>query len=218
MSGQKVIRSRGEVDPYWHQRHDEFNLIYLPFVVATIINYGYYYIQNPASSDVDSAYVIMSFVFLLYSALDTLWIIAKPNSVASPSLIIIHHIIAIIASVSPIYSKAIRLYQIGGTTVELNTWLLILRRYLRDRYVVIELPFYTTWIIIRVILYPYILYRFTTDLVFDCNSLQFRANGLCWQNFGFGISVIILNVLNSKWSIDLVYNNFIRKDKKSKGL
>lgn len=114
MSGKKVVKSKSEVDPYWHQKHDEFNLIYLPFVVVTIINYGYHYLQNPTSADVDSAYAIMSVVFLLYSALDTLWIIAKPNSVASPSLIIIHHIIAIIASVSPIYSKAIRVYQIGA--------------------------------------------------------------------------------------------------------
>jgi len=44
-------------------------------------------------------------------------------------------------------------------TVEVNTWLLIAKRHYKS--VVLEAGFYSTWVVMRLIIYPYLVWHYT---------------------------------------------------------
>ena len=92
-------------------------------------------------------------------------------------------------------------------TVEANTWFLILRRvvYKRHTYVpeffqkLVDALFYTTWIVVRLFIYPAILAIFLSMAV-----QAVRDTGIYWHNAMVFIPVhAFLCLLNLKWSYDL---------------
>jgi hypothetical protein len=44
--------------------------------------------------------------------------------------------------------------------VEINTWLLIARRNLERPNAIVEFLFYATWVLLRLVLYPFLVWRF----------------------------------------------------------
>jgi hypothetical protein len=98
-------------------------------------------------------------------------------------------------------------------SVELNTWFLILRRvaYKRSDLIpsligsIINCFFYVTWIIVRMIIYPAIWFKFIYMVIDD-----YVKNGLAWH---FEYIVVVahtaLVLLNLKWSYDLFLPFFI---------
>jgi TLC domain len=92
-------------------------------------------------------------------------------------------------------------------TVEINTWFLILRRvlYKRKDFIhpivtdVVSFFFYLTWIVIRMILYPLIMYIFVQMAV-----AEVQTTGRLWHWPMMFLPVhFFLCILNLKWSYDL---------------
>ena len=92
------------IDTYCHTIHDKFNLLVLPIVsflaVAYFINVDYYY--------------LLFYVFLCYMLLDSLWLAIYPRTVASPGVIITHHIMVILVWLCGYYASDMRGYTCTG--------------------------------------------------------------------------------------------------------
>jgi len=132
------------VDPYWHKAHDIFNLISLPIVIASnvalFLNWG-----------LVRLYVFVA-VFSVYIFLDLVWVVVLPRCVASPTTIIIHHIFTALGLLAMlIMDFDFCILGASGGFIEVNTFFLILRRNIRNR-PLINLFFFTSWIVIRLFL------------------------------------------------------------------
>ena len=100
-------------------------------------------------------------------------------------------------------------------TVEINTWFLILRRVAFKRQDIIPavlqnfigIMFYSTWIIVRLIIYPAIMLKFTYMAIDD-----YIKNGLMWHWEYFVPPIhFALVVLNLKWSYELFKPFFVKQ-------
>ena len=188
----------------WHKKHDAFNLIVLPFVSGTNILY--------LTSGKDSMLWLQFYLFALYLLFDTLWVTVRPQSVASPATIIFHHLICLIGWIVPHYSDpSLSMWTSLGLAVEINTFFLIARRYF-GRTLPLQVAFYSTWIILRLLLYPVVLYFF----VFKYIEYSMKENQGNFLNTGLFVlsTMIFLNMLNLKWSCDLFLKSqsLIKKD------
>jgi hypothetical protein len=211
--GWKLALSEAMVDQKWFYYHDVFNLIALPIVVVVYLMYlfdsseRYFYFQH--------------FLFLGYLIVDTIWLLIKPDSVASAASVLPHHAICIIGwnahLIDTAYAKYNHLplpgpkyarFTASGALVEINTFLLILRRNWRTN-AFIEFLFYATWVAVRCVYYPYGLvglYRDYFDMVFNKGSyINVQLYIMCFFT--------PLNIMNLKWTIDLVKRNFLSKKK-----
>lgn len=121
----------------------------------------------------------------LYFLSDTLWLLLAPYVVKQPLAILLHHVVAMILLMEPTMALlrlanlvgecrrvTTRCFEIGdlaslalaftATTadiliVELNTLFLLLRRNVKGGWV-FEVLFYASWLGIRIVWYPYILF------------------------------------------------------------
>lgn len=73
---------------YWHTRHDIFNLLVLPIIIALDIRV---IVDNN-----DSQLFLYILAFITYIIVDTIWIMFQPRCVASPVVICIHHFVTVI--------------------------------------------------------------------------------------------------------------------------
>ena len=179
------------------RQHDLFNMLVLPLVI--ISNVLFLWTGN---------YEMIQFItFMLYMGIDSIWVWLVPDSVASPSTILQHHLVVLLVWIVPHYqgNPTLIRYSSFGPLVEINTWCLISRRNVRDS-VVLQFLFYASWIGLRIIFYPVILYDFSSLMVtswlspsqIDTSGAYFYVSGmLIWS------TMVFLNVLNTKLSYDL---------------
>ena len=183
------------------RQHDLFNLIALPIVSAS--NLSYLILRE------DRLLWTQFYLFAAYLVADSVWVAICPRSVASPSTIMIHHVVCLIGWIVPHLSDPSLAFWTGlGILVEINTIFLIARRFF-GRTILMEIIFYSTWIGLRLILFPTALYLF----YFECaryTALESKGN---WLNTGVFILLIMvfLNVLNLKWSWDLFFKQHKQK-------
>lgn len=190
------------VDDQELRRHDKFNLCTLPIIIffslATIFH-------DPQLKP------ILFYVFLGYIVVDTIWLIIKPQSVASPNFIIGHHFVTAAAWIFA-YVDGDNLWEWGliGPLVEINTWFLLARRTF-GRSPIIESLFYTSWVGLRLIVYPISFYKFVPAW-WATVSTRGAYNAIGWHIMLFSASA--LTYLNMKWSYDL----FMKAQTGKKGL
>ena len=200
----------------WHRRHDLFNLLTLPFICGVNL----LYLTTNALYISDMLLWLQFYLFALYLILDTVWVVVRPQSVSSPSTIISHHIVCLIGWIVPQMSDVyLSRWTSLGLVVEINTFFLIARRYFH-RPLFLQIMFYTTWILFRVIMFPIVLYYFSFKYVeYSVSSHHGDGN---YFNTGLFVLVtmIFLNILNFKWSWDLFFKpqGLRRKDSHSRGL
>lgn len=188
------------VEEAWHWRHDHFNLVVLPCIITTNCLYLFY----------DSEwYSIQFWVFFSYLVADVLWLIIWPRSVATPTTIVIHHVLCMIGwSIPRVCDSALTQWICPALLVEINTWLLIARRNWKDM-PLLSVLFYATWAIFRLGLYPYYLFTF--------GNLQVKK--ICGEGSTIAeiillLLMISLNAMNFMWTLDI-----LRKSSKgAKGL
>lgn len=197
----------GEVDDFWHKRHDLFNLIYLPILLGSNI-YALAYWTQPNLS-------IYLYVFITYMLLDSAWVLIIPRCVASPSTILFHHVatfFGLIATYLLDFDFAI-LGCVGGL-VEVNTICLLARRNFRDWHIFGYL-FYISWVATRLIMGPWLFYKALTLLWAKYSSLGFVEATVA---VGLVSIITLLNILNIKWTWDLFSKQMKSKGEISKGL
>ena len=182
----------------WPRLHDLFNLSVLPIICASNVLYlllrEEYYLWAQFS------------IFTIYLIADSIWVLLRPLSVASPSTIIIHHTLCLIGWIfQHINDPSLSQWTSLGLLAEINAIFLIGRRYW-GRTRVIQIFFYSTWIFLRLMMFPFILYRFVFKYI---NYTSSQSQGR-FVNTGLLVLLVMvfLNILNMKWSWDL----FIRKN------
>lgn len=192
------------VDPVDHKNHDYFNLIVLPFVCV---------VCGRAFIGLDVLLFFKTFTF--YIVVDSLWVLFKPKCVASPNTILIHHVVVLLLLFS-LFSlgedrEIVKLMASGGL-IEINTWFLIAKRNFRES-LALKFFFYCSWILVRCILGPYLLY-------FSATRIDF-FNGAYYRRVLYFIlfaGTFCLNILNCKWTFDLVYKKAKDGNGSDKGL
>lgn len=192
----------------WHRTHDAFNLISLPLICS--VN-GLYIILGG-----DALLWLQFSLFSLYLLADSIWVVIRPQSVASPSTIIFHHVVCIIGWIVPhVCDPSLSKWTSIGIVVEINTFLMIARRYY-GRTIFLQVLFYTSWVLLRLILFPTVLYLFIFKYI------EYSINDSQNNYFNTGLFVLLtmifLNVLNLKWSWDLFLKSKSISSKGQRGL
>eukprot|EP00339_Tiarina_fusa_P023123 CAMPEP_0117011752 /NCGR_PEP_ID=MMETSP0472-20121206/10043_1 /TAXON_ID=693140 ORGANISM="Tiarina fusus, Strain LIS" /NCGR_SAMPLE_ID=MMETSP0472 /ASSEMBLY_ACC=CAM_ASM_000603 /LENGTH=346 /DNA_ID=CAMNT_0004714657 /DNA_START=128 /DNA_END=1168 /DNA_ORIENTATION=+ len=160
---------------------------------------------------------VFFFTVYLYFICDLSWVIAMPNCVKSPATIYQHHVVTMLYLLVPWYRPHLRWCMGACMSVELNTWFLIARRvfnkkgispwinidlfsFVSIRVKFISMGFYSTWIVIRCIVYPVMLVYLTK----------------CWWSASmasgnpFNLELVnpvmqsVFCLLNFKWTYDLI--------------
>lgn len=156
-----------------------------------------------------------------YFVADLLWVTVVPNCVKSPSTIIQHHLAVLLYVIIPYQLPKLRFIMGVCMSVEFNTWFLIARRvfnkqgfspwtldipyFISVRVKLISIFFYITWISIRCILYPYVLYLLAFPLL--------ASKSYSDEKHAIKIAVFlqfVFCVLNAQWSLQL-FNSKLRQ-------
>mmetsp|Transcript_24451 Transcript_24451/g.35946 ORF Transcript_24451/g.35946 Transcript_24451/m.35946 type:complete len:204 (+) Transcript_24451:79-690(+) len=195
------------VDPVMHRRHDLFNLFCLPVILYYL---SCFLIDFYRGNHADFLFVFS--VGEVYFLVDTLWLIIWPHSVASPKLIIGHHFLSALGWYLPILVPDLAPWVSACLLVEVNTFFLIAKRYFHDvnyMRVLLKICFHITWVTLRVIMYPAIVYFYSYKVIAHCQSQGTYVNV---QSLGF-VLVSCLTILNMKWSYDLYFGKATPKAK-----
>ena len=152
----------------------------------------------------------------LYFVVDLLWVALVPKCVKSPATIIQHHIATIAYIMIPYHYPFVRWLMGACMSVEINTWCLIARRVFNKqglppwilnlplgvsfRIKLISILFYTSWIFIRIVLYPVIwavLFGMWKDYSVEV--------GTGWNGLAIALPPhSVFCALNIKWTVDLL--------------
>ena len=225
-SGQQ--RQRGDlstVDYAQNKAHDNFNIAVLPVLVACFL----WHMATLWRLDVDSdaitslslrreshgstAWLATWWMFNIYILVDTLWVCLYPRSVASPRLIILHHLVAIVGWQSVSFWSGWEFYLSTALCVEINTFFLIAKRRFRSWNVLNTLD-NITWTITRLIMFPIVTYNAFSVFHF----LSRTKYGTYWHHGLFNaMTGVLLMCLNIKWSWDKI-GNVLKSNNKVKGL
>ena len=118
-----------------------------------------------------------------YLACDFVWIAAFPRSVKAPVSVLVHHLVTLILLMVPYTYPRFFKYAVADLVIEGNTWLLIARRRIprsmpRTR-AVCTAAFFSSWVLIRLVWYPYLLFVFAyVERVRSAAVLQLAICGM----------------------------------------
>jgi hypothetical protein len=209
--------------------HDFFNLIVLvPVVILNMLNWNWDVLLDFSSKGrslklidawTEEWFDLFWWVTLSYFVVDMVWVAWIPSCVRSPGTIIKHHIATLIYIMVPYKYSAARPFMGACMSVEINTWFLIARRIFNKQGFspwVVQLPgtvspsysirikfisifFYVTWISIRCVLYPFLLWYFA---IMSMKSVRSVYTAVLPIHF-------IFCVLNLRWTYDLCMSKIL---------
>ncbi|GBF94564.1 hypothetical protein Rsub_06679 [Raphidocelis subcapitata] len=134
---------------------------------------------------------------MVYFLIDTAFVGIYPQSVKSPVVILSHHLVTAVYMLIPYHYPKYQWCMAACMTVEVNTWLLIARRVIGGP--LIEAAFYVTWILLRNVYYPYLIWAFYGEWRAESRLCGSPWNPIlatpCMQAF--------LSGLNLHWSVQL---------------
>ena len=126
--------------------HDYANLAVLPVAIALT---AAAFVRGQGSRRALACFM------LVYMLIDGLWIVAQPSTVKAWRTLLVHHVATILLLIHPLTHAAHLKYVAWLCVVEVNTFLLVLRRHVR-RSVWIEAAFAASWVAIRAVWFPYV--------------------------------------------------------------
>jgi hypothetical protein len=194
---------KAAVDGLLHSRHDLFNLLALPVVLFFLADYlfGRMGINRNDLNENETSFTLLWCVGELYFAVDLMWLLLWPRSVASPAIIVFHHIICCLGWCLPLLRVELAPYAAALLLVELNTFFLIAKRYFADIssvHVVMKHLFHVTWIGLRLVMYPAVCYMFS----FEVHKSYIQSGYINLSSASMFI-LLLLICLNMKWTYDL---------------
>lgn len=128
--------------------HDWFNLVVI--AMLNVLNFAYI-----ATGEGFSVFWTATMLYFLF---DTVYVGIYPQSVKSPVAILGHHLCTALYILIPYHYPQYHWCMAACMLVEANTWLLIARRCIGGA--VIEAAFYFTWVTLRCLFYPYLIWAF----------------------------------------------------------
>lgn len=195
MAAHRSTPTPAHLDTIKYKQHDIFNLITIPFLILTLLKYFLTSQKN---------YFELYLIGLIYFIIDMIWLIIWPKSVTSPYFIIFHHILSCIGWSLPIIQPNLASWVALCFLVEFNTFFLIARRNVQEDsylYHILTVCFHITWVILRLILYPLLVYHF-----FPIALSHSYDVGTFYNYYSLGlILVVTLTLLNLKWSYELYF-------------
>jgi len=136
---------------------------------------------------------------MVYFLLDIIFVGVYPQSVKSPVVILTHHIITALYMLIPFNYPQYHWCMAYCMLVEINTWLLIARRVLGGK--VTEALFYISWVVLRNIWYPYLIWAFYKEWVTETEK-----SGTMWNPILITpVMQACLTGLNYHWTLQLVF-------------
>lgn len=205
--------------------HDVFNLIALvPVVVFNCINWtcgepatmcGVLAGKSVPEMWDGGFFLLFWWTTLGYFIADILWVLILPHCVKSPKVILQHHVVTIAYIMIPFLYPQYGWLMGACMIVEVNTWLIIARRYFNRRglkafspgvplitscrLLAVSIPFYLTWFVIRLGVYPFLLLVLVSE--------WYKR----WQEVGSPFNILLITpamqsvfiYLNLKWTVDL---------------
>eukprot|EP00542_Grammatophora_oceanica_P005257 CAMPEP_0194068410 /NCGR_PEP_ID=MMETSP0009_2-20130614/87083_1 /TAXON_ID=210454 /ORGANISM="Grammatophora oceanica, Strain CCMP 410" /LENGTH=298 /DNA_ID=CAMNT_0038721511 /DNA_START=353 /DNA_END=1249 /DNA_ORIENTATION=+ len=230
--GKKKYNSTQDVDPATvalaRERHDVFNLVALiPIISLTILSWDW---GKVIRGEFETCYIEDYFeecwiTTLIYFVVDLVWVARIPMCVKSPYTIIFHHFVALTYLLAPIMFPDYRWFMPAVLLVEINTWFLIARRVVykqrgttplfesldvASQELLIQAVsgcFYTTWIVVRCMVYPGILGMF---LHMAYEAIQETGIYFHYPMIYIPIHTFFV-LLNLKWTYDLFQPIVVRK-------
>lgn len=199
--------------------HDQFNLVAL--TIISVLDVWYLACttdlrligtdelgQDPVSYPIFLALLLF---FTLYICVDIVWIYLIPASVHGnqSTAVLVHHLVTLVQLVIPWLNQNLSWHFAITLVVEINTLVLVCRRSVRQHsaaYQVLDLLFYATWIIFRLLLFPL--------LVLFCYSEYMRLAARSGYLNSIAVSLVtmtILTVMSYKWTYDLIIKQFRKK-------
>jgi hypothetical protein len=184
-------------------RHDVFNMVALSFVLLSDLEWL-------ISSNLDSSIRpdMMLVVMGVYLFLDVVWISLDSKSVPGNRFAIIaHHVITLIYIYWPWYYPFFRLTCAALGWVEINTLAIIFRRNCIKGtflYKICEYSFLITWVLFRLMLFPYILYLYIFEYLRH-SDVSIEGVGT-YFNDHLPVLVIqcFLCAMSLSWTIELI--------------
>ena len=203
------------LDDAKRKRHDAFNLVCLPFVIF----FNLWFLVDPTSTVAEYGQFLL---FFAYMAVDSVWVYLVPDSVASAGTILAHHYVVLFVWIVPFFqgSRTLIQYSSYGPLVEINTFCLIARRNVQ-RFELLQAGFFISWVGLRVLFYPYVLYHYVIFLL-QCTPPSMVAESS--QPYFYPTAALILavmlflNTLNAKWTYDLYKKTFVKTATENKFL
>jgi hypothetical protein len=209
-------------DDWARDSHDFFNLVALLCLnLFNILNWNWDEIFSATRNTkieelwTGEYFQLFFYVTLFYFVVDLLWVFVIPSCVKSPATILQHHVATLLYMLVPYYYEPARWCMGACMIVEINTWFLIARRvfnkqgfppwiidlsFVSIRVKLISIFFYVTWIAIRCILYPYLLWHFTLNWLDLSRKTGTKINPLL-------VAVPLQTcfcLLNLRWTYDLL--------------
>lgn len=178
------------VYPTWDpvKLHDWFNL-----VVIALLN-----LLNVAFLATGQGFGVFWTATVLYFLFDTVFVGIYPQSVKTPVVILSHHLCTSLYMLIPYYYPQYHWCMAYCMLVEANTWLLIARRRIGGR--LIEAAFYVSWVGLRNIFYPYLIYAFYKEW-----QRETAACGSPWNPIIITpVCQAFLTGLNYHWTLQLL--------------
>jgi hypothetical protein len=168
------------------------------------------------------------YVTTLYFLVDLTWILCSPSCVKSPATIVQHHLATLMYLLIPYMYEKCHWCMGACLIVEVNTWFLIARRvfnkqgfspwiidlsFFSIRVKLISILFYTTWILIRCLWYPYLMIPFYRIWLRHSHQVNTKIN-LVMLTLPLHFAFCCLNL---KWSYDLLMSKIRYWRRKGRG-
>jgi hypothetical protein len=135
--------------------HDIANLIFLP-ILCSFAFAGLCGWADPW---------LFSLCISTYVLLDTVWIVLQPEAVPSAvAMIRVHHFVTLLLCLFPLLRPEVAIFACLDGLTEINTFFLIARRQWKSQRVVLTAMYWSTFIPIRLMLFPYLLVVFVSGL------------------------------------------------------
>lgn len=189
-----------------HQRHDLFNLICLPLIVAVNLRTIHsFFIAESSADTLDADWNIQIAALNFYIYVDSMWILVDPASVSAVKTILLHHGVVFFGWLL-VPHKVVEFRPIATCllSVEINTVFMIARKYQYFQQYpsltsFLRYGFYVTWIPLRLVIFPYCCYLGFIEV------LRFHALYGSFYNIATMGWMLLLFItgLNVKWSYDL---------------
>lgn len=168
-----MAQLKGHVDEESNKIHDFFNLFTLPVIcvqfAAHMITLSamppdhdritWLSLPRESGSSGSAVWSYLYWSFLLYICVDTIWILLVPRCVASPKVIIAHHLVCIVGWLMVHVWAGWEFYASAGLCVEINTFFLIAKRRFPRYYHVLSSLDMATWVLTRLLMFPIVAYN-----------------------------------------------------------
>jgi hypothetical protein len=214
--------------------HDVFNLISLAVMIPLILHYLYLYswqtlvpewgmsgeqqsegVVDEQKLELEEKFYIFFVFFVTYLIIDTIVIYLYPFCVvSSPKSLIFHHFLLLPLCVVPFYHKRYHWHMILGLTTEINTFFIVLRRQLQLYpkslvYQICNIMFYVTWIVLKLLLFPFLSYLFLKEYVIYSSEVANYVN----LTMIAPVLMVSLTGLSYKWTYDMLSKILTNKQK-----